>query len=91
METITIIIICLIALIIQLLFCFLVKKLILKFIPTVLFLAAFIISLILVLTATGWDSLMYIVFVFISVGALAASAVGWVIWLIFCIIRKKEG
>lgn len=90
MEMLSIMMICVVIFIIQLLLCFKVKKLVIKLIPVVLLLIAFIVFMILLLTASGWDALGYIVFVMLSVIFLIPCAIGWVIWAIWHYLKKKN-
>ena len=66
MDTLTVVLICIAIFIIQMLLCFKAKKLLVKLIPAVLLAASFVIFLLLTVTASGWDSLAYIVFVMLS-------------------------
>ncbi|MCQ2554266.1 MAG: hypothetical protein MJ171_01265 [Clostridia bacterium] len=90
MDTLTVVIICIAVFIIQMLLCFLGKKLFIKLIPALLFAASFVIFLILTVTASGWDSLAYIVFVMLSAIFLIPCAIAWAIWLIKIYIDKRN-
>ena len=90
METMIIAIICLILFAVQLLLCFKVKKLALKLIPAVLLLVALALFTVLTMTATGWDSLAYIVFAILSAIFLIPCAAGWVVWAVCYFIQKRK-
>lgn len=90
MEVFTITIICLLLLATQLLLCFKVKKLVVKLIPAVLLLIALAVFMILLLIASGWDSLGYVVFVILSGIFMIPCAAGWVIWAICYFVKKRK-
>ena len=78
----------LVSLPIQLWLCFKAKRIIVKFIPTVLFAAAFAVFICLKSNSTDWDALAYgIMAVFIGV-QLVFDLLAWVIWALRCFVRK---
>lgn len=89
METLNMIIACLIILMIQLLFCFKANKLWIKLVPAIVIAIALAVSFILMLTATGWDSLMYIVFVMLFGALLLSCIAGFAIWAIYSYLKKN--
>lgn len=90
METLTIALICLVLFAAQLLLCFKTERLTVKLIPGIVLLVSLGVSLILTLTASGWDSLVYIVFVLLSGIFLIPCAAGWIIWFVCCYFNKRK-
>ena len=74
----------------QLLLCFKVKQIWIRLIPAVLFSAAAIVFFILMFVLEGWDAVGCLVLMILSAAALGACALGWGIWAIVAIIRKRK-
>ena len=90
METLVIIIMCLILFVVQLLLCFKVKNPVLKLLPVVLVLMALAVFIILSLTASGWDSLGYVAFVLLFGISLIPCIAAWTIWAVSFLIKKRK-
>lgn len=74
----------------QLLLCFLLKRLWLKLLPAGLSFTAALVFFILMVTIQGWDAVGYLILMVISLAVLGVCALGWGIWAIAAIIRKRK-
>lgn len=90
MEMLAVRIICLVLLIIQLVLCFKAKKLVVKFIPAVILVIAGVVFILLMFSSSDWTALGYAICAIISGIFLISCAVGWAIWLVSCLIKKKR-
>ena len=75
---------------IQALLCFKVKKVIVRLIPAILSLAAIIVFAVLAFVFEGWDRLGYLLLAIFAAILLAVCGLGWGIWSITKLIRKKK-
>lgn len=74
---------------VQLVLCVKVKNLLIRLIPVGVLAIALAVFMGLLLNATGWDSLAYIVFVYLSGLLLIACAAGWGTWAVYRFAAKK--
>lgn len=77
-------------LIVQLLLCFKVKSLAIRLIPAVILFALTTFLFVMTYYSSGWDSVGYVILSTYTGCMLSMSAIGWVIWLIVRIIKKKK-
>ena len=80
----------LIVLPLQLALCFRAKKLLFKLIPPVLLAVATFTFLVLMITAKDWSALVYLIFAVFSVALLIFSGIGWGIWGISRLVKRKR-
>ena len=74
----------------QLLLCFQVKHIWIRLIPAILFFAAAVVFFILMFVLEGWDIVGCLVLMILSAAALGVCALGWGIWAVVAIIRKRK-
>lgn len=74
---------------IQLLLCFKVKPLFVRLLPAILLCVLALASILMSLTATGWDTLGYIFFAIYAAIMILMCGIGWGVWAIVNIIKKK--
>lgn len=79
-----------VVLLIQLLMCFLLRRVWIKLIPTVLSFVVTVAFAILMVTSEGWDVLGYLLLGLCSFCALCACAVAWLVWAIVRAIKKRK-
>lgn len=78
-------------LIVQLLLCFKVKSLVVRLIPCVGLFALTAFFFVMIFLSFGWDSVGYVILTLYSGIALIISGIGWGIWLIAHILKKRRG
>ena len=78
---------------VQLLLCFKVKSKVIRLLPVVIFFILTIISIVMSVTTagSGWDGLGYIFLVIFTGFMMLMCGVGWGIWAISKLIKKKNG
>ena len=91
-EITTLIAVCsvLIVLPIQLLLCFMVKKLFLRLLPSLILTATSVFFFIMMRLATDWDAVGYAILGVFSGVLLLFSGIAWGIWAIINLIKKKK-
>lgn len=75
---------------IQLLLCYKAKSLPVRLIPAGLILLFALVSLILLLTTPGWDSIGYIFFLIYAGGMMFFCSLAWLLWAVLTYIQKKK-
>ena len=76
---------------IQLLLCFKVKSRVIRLLPVILLSIPTIIFTVMSVAITGWDGLGYIFLAIFTGFMLLMCGVGWGIWAISKLIKKKKG
>ena len=76
---------------IQLLLCFKVKSRAIRLLPVILLSIPTIISVMMSAAITGWDGLGYMFLAIFTGFMMLMCGVGWVIWTISKLIKKKKG
>ena len=76
---------------IQLLLCFKVKSKVIRLLPVILLSIPTIIFVMMSVAITGWDGLGYIFLAIFTGFMLLMCGVGWGIWAISKLIKKKKG
>ena len=75
---------------VQLLLCFKAKSRLARLIPIILFCALGVASTLMALNATGWDNVGYIFFAIYAALMILLCGIGWGIWGIVNIKRKRS-
>ena len=75
---------------VQLLLCFKAKKRTVKLLPTAISAAAVLLFLGLMITATDWNAVGYVIFAVFSGVLLLFSGIGWGIWAIAKLVKQKK-
>ncbi|MBQ4347850.1 MAG: hypothetical protein IJC39_05335 [Firmicutes bacterium] len=75
---------------VQLLLCFRAKKRIARMLPVIILAVIILILLLLAALASGWDGLGYIFLAIFAGFMLFACGIGWAIWGIVNLIKKKK-
>lgn len=89
-TTVFVFIVSVLVLLIQLLLCFKVKSLLIRLIPTILFLSAAVIFAIMIAFSSGWDSIGWLFISLCCAFVALFCAIGWGIFGIVKIIKKKK-
>ncbi len=77
--------------VLQLVFCFKVRNLLIRVLPTLFAIAATVYSLITVYTSIGWAVLGNVIVFMLSIIMLASCLLAWVVWIVLKIIKKIIG
>ena len=75
---------------VQLLLCFKVKSLTLRFLPIFIFTALAVLSFVMYTMSNGWDGLIYTFFAIYVVFLIFMCGIGWGIWAIARLLKKKK-
>ena len=74
---------------VQLLLCFKVKSLLIRLLPISMLGILAVISLLMTLNSTGWDTLGYIFFAIYAAIMILMCGISWGVWAIVNLIKKK--
>ena len=74
----------------QLVLCFRAKNQTVRLLPVIIFTALTLLNLLMGLTTTGWDGLGLLVLAILCAIMLLASGIGWGVWAITRIYKKKK-
>ena len=74
---------------VQLLLCFKVRSRIVRLLPVALLCVLAVASILMTLNSTGWDTLGYIFFAIYAAFMILMCGIGWGVWAIVSIIKKK--
>lgn len=75
---------------VQLWLCFKVKSWILRMAPMGILALSLIIYAILNLETTGWDGLLFILIIIYAFFMMCACGIGWAIWAIVSLIKRRK-
>lgn len=76
---------------VQLLLCFKVKSKAIRLLPVILLSIPTLFFIVMAIIATAWDNLVYIFLAIFAGFMLLMCGIGWSIWAITKLIRKKKG
>lgn len=74
----------------QLLLCFRAKNQTIRLLPVIVFTALALLFILMSVSTTGWDVLGAVILAILSAILLLASGIGWGIWAIVSVIKKKK-